>query len=294
MKVKSLPLSLLHAASHVEFMQAALQLINTTPELRIEPLKEVLTKWSSEVDIENNLVRRQRASALTPKIAEADKLRDNAMYEFFFTVEAGLKSADNTLRESAQLIEFAIRPYRKDAYDQLTDQTQDVDGMLAALTTDANIEAADNLNLGPVISRLRTANLKFKDLYAQRIAESESRSAISSVKTPQQRRLVNSLYHQATDLLQAGSLILPAADREAVEKVISSLNALIDQYKLVISNQSKTRSNDDRIDSEVDRLKKQAAQAEIKKQRLAEKAEREAQKAAEKLRAAQEKEKKRK
>lgn len=294
MKVKSLGLARLHAASHVEFMQSAYQLTYTDPPLAIPALGELLPQWLAEITVENDLIRRQRASAYTPVVKEADKERDSVMYELFYSVEAGLKSTDAAKKQAAQSLEIIIRPYRKDAYDQMTDQTQDIDGMVAALGADSAAGLVDALTLGPILQRLRQANNRFKTAYASRVAETETRAAVSSVKTPEQRRIVDAQYRQATDLLEAGSLMLATADRTPVEKAISALNALIDQYKLVIANQAKTRSNDDKIDTRVDKLRLQAAEADVKKQRLEEKAARAAEKAAEKLRLAEEAAKKRK
>ncbi|MDL2255312.1 DUF6261 family protein [Parabacteroides sp. OttesenSCG-928-K15] len=294
MKVKSIGLTSLHAASHVEFMQSAYKLLNITPALAIPALVELLPLWLADINIENTLIRRQRGSALTPQVQAADKKRDDIMYELFYSIEAGLKSTDAAKKQASESLEIIIRPYRKDAYDQLTDQTQDLDGMLAALGADDAFDASEVLVLGGVIQRLRQANNAFKTVYAERIAESETRAAMNEVKTPDQRRIVDNHYHTATDLLEAGSLMLTAADRTAVEGVIGSLNALVEQYKLVIANQAKTRTaGDDKIDREVDKLRMQAANAEIKQKRLEEKAARAAEKAAEKLRQAEEKGKRR-
>lgn len=297
MKVKSISTTRLHAASHVEFNQAAYTLINDAQPLAIPALTELLPLWKAAADVEDKLVRRQRGSALTAQVEEADKLRDNAMYELFLSIDAGLKSSVTEKKAAADMLAYVVKPYRKDAYDQLTDQTQDIDGMLYALgRTEELIDAQDALNVGAVVQGLKKANNKFKDIYAQRVAESEAQAAISEVGTPEQRKIVDNYYRQVTDLLEAASLMLATAERTAVEAVITSLNALVEQYKLVLANQAKTRTggDDEKIDREVDRLRLQAAEAEIKQKRLEEKAARAAEKAAEKLRKAEEKERKRK
>jgi len=295
MKVKTLSITKLHTASHVDFHQSAHQTINTTPALPIPALAPILTAWEADTDVENTLTRRARGSAITAAITAADKKRDDLMAEFFTAIKASLKSPIAARKAAAVAIDAVSRPYRNDATTSLTDQTQNLDGLLADVGADALAEHIETLALGAVIQNLRTANTDFKNLYAQRITETETRAPVSAVSTKEQRLKNDAHYRAAVDLLNAGALMLTGADRTAVEKVITSLNALVDQYKLVLASQTKTRGqSDDKIDSEVDKLRLRAAEAEIRKKRLEEKAARAAEKAAEALRKAEEKEAKRK
>ena len=245
-KIGTLHLTSLHVSSHVEFHKSCYGAMSAR-QWGNAKWEALLVSYASGIDTLDNVVRRQRASIYTSDVDNADALRDGTMGQFFLLVDAGAKSSLAAEKAAATKVQTIIKPYRRDVYDQLTDQTEQVRGMITALSTDVARPLIDTLGLSAVLQRLGEQNEAFAEVYRLRATDRQGQPA-AGVDTKVQRKAVDDDYNSLTDIANGASVVLDtgidigigAAD---VDALIDEINAYIAQYKLVIANQGKKKAD---------------------------------------------------
>lgn len=241
-KINSFAVSQLHVASHVDFHKAVIMAM-ITASFSQTAWRELREAYNQAVTVLQEVVRRQQSSALTAKIREADARRDNAMRQLFKIIDAAALSFDENQREAGRVLKQVVKKYRRDVYDQYTDQTEQIYGLIRDLSTQEISEYVNAAKAGPIIQPLRTANNEFVELYEQRAVEQEQRPG-HGIDTVAQRRVVDGYYRQMCELVNGLSAV-SAVDAETgfdptrLATLIETVNALVAQYKRVIAHQGK-------------------------------------------------------
>lgn len=242
----------LHLASNLDFHTSVYDATMVTLFTQAE-WKSLREEYQKQIEVLRAVVRRQAASILTPQIREADRVRDNTMNQLFLAFRSAAKSNDPEIQQIGKDLLTLVKPYRKDPHDQLTDQSQQINGMLNQILIGQPAEWLATINAKTVAQRLGSENNRFLTLYRERALEQEQRPA-NGIDSREQRRVTDTLYHAIVQL--ANSLSVAAAsgvdtgyDPVKLDLFIETVNGLIVQYKHVIANQGKTRTPD--IDHEI-------------------------------------------
>jgi len=253
-KINTLQITQLRTAGHLGYHKAA------RVEFAVQGLTtntgytDMVAQYTAAITLEDEVVRRQQAMLLTQDVNEADARRDNTLRQLVTMVDSARYSTLPEEKRAADKLEVVIRPYRKDYKDNMAEETEDLRGLLAALSTDEMVAYADTLNLGPVIQRLRKENNDFDTLYRQRSADRVTTRG-TGISTTDQRKVVDGIYRSLVELIN--SIAATAAlgietgfDPAKLSTLILNINGLVEQYKLVLANQNKSSKDEKPADEE--------------------------------------------
>ena len=245
--IERIAISQLHTSSHIVFHKSCYRAMKDS-RWSNAAWEALLEYYYFEIDILDDVAHRQRASIYTSDVHDADALRDGTMRQFFLLVDAGAKSSIAEEKAAATKVQTIIKPYRRDAYDQLTDQTEQVRRMIVALNSDIAAPLVETLGLGAVIERLGQQNEAFAEVYRTRAVNRQAQPAYG-VNTKAQRKVVDSVYNKVIAIVNSASIILSVGiavgtPADNINTLIDSINAHIAQYKLVLANQGKKKKVD--------------------------------------------------
>jgi len=230
--IETLQLSRLLVASHYEYHRSSLVLMTAaTPEALM--IVDLLPRYKAELETLFQLVNRAQGSVVSQQISDTDKERDGLLGELFTVIDFAAGSQLTTRRDAGVQLKRVIAPYRGIAQNEYTKETGQIRGLLRDLGADDLAPAIDTLTLGAIIQQLRQANNRMASYMETRSTEMGTRAATLNVNTDQQRHIVDEVYREIVQKVNAVALLQPTA---AVEGYIDQQNGLVMQYKHVIAN----------------------------------------------------------
>lgn len=246
--IKTFSMARLHVAGHLAFHRDS-QYVFSNGMFDNTVWRELMTLYAAELNVYDAIVRRQRASTLTQDIARADKTRDEAMRHLFMLIDAAARSGAPAERTAGEKLRVVISDYRKDLYDHMAEQTEQVFGLIRDLQKEEPYQWIGAINAASAVGRLRTANMDFQELYRERIEQRETQEA-NGISTTAQRRIVDATYRRITAVLNnvAGTEMIGVDTGFAPDKVadlIVSVNGVVEQYRLNLANQARRRKQSD-------------------------------------------------
>ena len=241
-KISTIAVSQFHLASHVAF-HASVNRAMEEGGFSNAKWDGLLSQYSDSIAVLSDIVRRQQGSVYTEDVQAADARRDSTMRQIFLTVDAAAKSTVSDEKEAGKKLQFILKPYRKDTRDQMSDQTEDVRGMVQVLRGETASPLVGLLMIQAFIDRLEQQNEQFDTLYRERAVDRGAQPC-AGVDTVAQRKMTDTLYTNLTEMLNSLSVAAEAGietgfDTDTLNTLIDTVNAYIAQYKLVLANQAK-------------------------------------------------------
>lgn len=232
-KINSFGISNLLVASHYEFHRTTDSSITAaTPAALL--VDDLAPQYKAEVKTLFALVNRATGSALSKQIAELDKERDGLLSELFSIVDAAAASRLETRNKPGAELKRIIAPYRGIAANEYTKETGQIRGLIRDLSPDPVFDLCETLAITPLVDNLTLANNKLAELMDDRSNEAGTRAAVNHVNTDEQRKLVDTIYRQIVEKVNAVAILQPTP---AVETFIDKQNGTIIQYKNVLAHQ---------------------------------------------------------
>ena len=205
-------------------------------EQGFEPLSltAIGMKLTESVDALKLAVNRQSAFDETSAVARADNDRDacfKALYHAWNYLD-GL-SQTHPLAAHVNTLRSEMTAYKSVWSHEMRKETAELQGLQAALATDANRAALAALGLDKIAAALFEANDAARAAMEARSDErSERAEEKASGTTPELRKAVATLLVQAARRVNAVNEVAPT---EATAAAISKVAALVEEYKLVAS-----------------------------------------------------------
>ena len=197
-------------------------------------LTEIGMKLTESVDDLKLAVNRQSAFDETSAVARADNDRDalfKALYHAWNFLD-GL-SPTHTFAAHVETLRSEMSAYKSVWKHEMRKETTELQGLQAALATDANRAALAALGLDKIAAALFAANDAARAAMEARSDErSERAEEKASGTTPELRKAVATLLVQAARRVNAVNEVAPT---EATAAAISKVAALVEEYKLVAS-----------------------------------------------------------
>jgi hypothetical protein len=166
-----------------------------------------------------------RASALTPQIADADKLRDTRFTEIKRIVKANEKSSVPAMAAAATKLMALLRPIWDISSESLMSQTVQLTIFIDRVGADPAASAAINtLGLATMLADLTQANTDLKALYNERLDE---RSVLAGHSATNESAALVSAYD---DFCVAVEITLTALPTDALQTVFNEMNDLRRNY----------------------------------------------------------------
>ena len=207
-------------------------------------LTEIGMKLTESVDDLKLAVNRQSAFDETSAVARADNDRDalfKALYHAWNFLD-GL-SPTHSFAAHVETLRSEMSAYKSVWSHEMRKETTELQGLQAALSTEANNAALAALGLDRIAAALFEANDAARAAMESRSDERSSRAEEkASGTTPELRKAVASLLVQAARRVNAVYEINP--ENAAAAAAITKVAALVEEYKLVAS-QSKGKKKEE-------------------------------------------------
>ena len=228
-QIKSFGMARMSIGSCADFHHQVMKHITTaTPAaLHIEDKTEAYEAAIATLD---SIVNRQRAFVSTKVLADADRVRDNAVSIIIGTARLYRKSPVAEQSAAAELLYPQFSAYKDITRHEYSKQTAEVRGLLAVLAVEENKAAAATLGLTEVVAALQTANATFEESTTARTAEISGRIAQSDLSSGDALDAVNDLYKGIVQVVNAYAVVQPT---DAVNTFIDSVNGVVEYYSRI-------------------------------------------------------------
>ncbi len=231
MRIYSLELGRLRKNEHFQLMTDVATLLLTIPTDVAAKFKVQLDAFATAVADEKMALKKIMKSVLTAQIAEADAARDVVFRGLVDNVQSSRHHFNNEVRVVAERVANTIT-----AYDNVA-KMGDVEGTSALYNllkdlTDRHAEDVIALGLTTWIDELNKLNKAVEALRISRAVEAAERQTEA---TKDVRRRADEAYRTITLCLETFSIIETADNVAALEKLIASLNAIIENYSNTVA-----------------------------------------------------------
>jgi hypothetical protein len=222
-----------HFQFHTEFKDLLGKLPLATEVLQILPL---WAKYMELYNIEDEGLKKIRKSALTDKIQEADRARDNAFTGMVEQNKSLLRHFEVAKREAAERLQIVFNTYGNVAIKSLNEETSAIYNLLQDLRSPKYLPDTTAAGLVDWATELETRNTAFDTLIKQRDTETSEKS---DVNLKEARANLDSAYDEIADIMEA-HILLGTDSKAVLEGVIAAFNPTIERYiKLLNARRSK-------------------------------------------------------
>lgn len=240
--ITAIDLTKLRNSEYLQLMIDVLKLVFQNNPTALKVLDEYNALQANTTGIEA-IFKTEQSSPLTPIIEAGDIRRDDAIMGIFTSIVANTYHFDPAVRDAANVLAKYIGIYgsaNEVTKLNLQSETATVNSIVTDMETRADLVAAvTTLGLAPWVAELKTANKLLGDKYIERTTE----LAGASTDNIKQKRLdCNTAYYSLRDMLQSYNIITKGA--APYLKTISEINALIDQYNIIITKRATDPATD--------------------------------------------------
>jgi len=213
---------------HTEFKELVEKL---TPEaLKIKPLFDAYLPLYEKVDL---ALKKINKSAITEKIQNADRARDNIWKGLTETNTTALRHFDEEVREAAKRLKIVFDTYGNIAKKSLNEQTSATYNILQDLESSKYASDVAKVGLVQWVAELKARNLAFAELMRDRADEGSIKIDIVLRKA---RTQLDDAYYAIVERVNALAIVEGAAD---YEPFIRKLNISIAKYNLLATQASR-------------------------------------------------------
>ncbi len=228
--IKGFELKKLSIAEHFEFhLQTRGFIESATPECISS--QEQFEAYQQLIDEEVGIIKRKKASYLTPQIVEKDRERDQLISYIFTTIRNGKNAPIESLQESYKALIPIVSAYKGLSYKSKNEETALIETLLRNLQAEKVARHIDNLGISETLATLSRVNDEYMMLCCERTSQTPKR-----VDTNELRSKVDLLYNT---IVQRANATLVLASNESAIKLKNNLNNLIDQTKAAYNRRDK-------------------------------------------------------
>ena len=228
-QIESLALSRLLDAPFTGYHMSVFSIIQIfdMSELRIQQLIPVYEQEIQTLDLAMGKSYRKENTQL---ITKTDALRDRLTNRFFNEAKFLKNSPVESEKEDGTILWNAISQYEGITRYEMNKETVLLKAMFRDLDKTEVLEVVVRYNLQDMVNQIKQYNSEVEALLADRVAK---QSEITKVETLEQRKVVTNVYNDIVKTVNAVAILEPTA---AVIDFIQRVNALIEEYRLVIAH----------------------------------------------------------
>jgi len=227
---------LTHGSFHQMSSELYSQVLVTTPApLKLEALAP---QYADAIGRMGKLIRRQTGYAETADVSLADANRDALWNSLYYCLHY-LRALDpsHALYPHVKQLLPVFSPYTSIYKHELTKETSEIDGFMAAMSQKENADAAKALGITPLLGALTAENDKLKTSTTTRTSGAATRAAgLGEESTDQVRAEIVRIYRQMVARVNA---VAELEGTDEVSKFIQEANGIAAHYETVMRNQGK-------------------------------------------------------
>ena len=229
--INSIKLPFLRNGEYVQFIADVLEIVkhNGPQELNVQKQYNKLLVISQEIE---ELFKIPTGSIISPELQELDDRRDDAINGITALINGYSYNTDPVIKSYAKLLENHLSVFGVGiATDNYISETATIRNIISDWDKQPELTAAINaLGLNAWRMEMEQANNLFNERYVLR---AEKKGAASNDSLSSRRVETNDAYYALRDFLDANFILNEGAD--PFGKAVSSLNALIDDYNILLS-----------------------------------------------------------
>jgi len=223
----------LRNAEYLQYMKDFAGLINLNNPATLQ-IDAKLTAFSAKTNELEALFKKALASEITKEILDLDEKRDNAINGIYYFLLAYTYHYEADKKQKAQLLLENMALYGSGiARLNYQAETATLNNLLRDWETKPDlVDAVISFNLSPWITELKNANTQFNEKYISRTQEYGDANP-ETIKS--KREETNLAYYALRDRIDALHLLVETPP-SPYTTVINQLNALTDQYNVLLVN----------------------------------------------------------
>ncbi len=229
MKIEKIRLSTLRNSAHFQYHSEFKKLVDreSAMVLKVDKL------FADYLALYNNLndgLKQINKSAITEKIAEADKARDEIWYGILNNNRVSLTHFDQKICDAAKRLKILFDTYggRKLASKPINEETSDIYNVLQELEG-KYAEDVKAIGLEPWIAKLKLRNNAIDKLMAERYNETATKN---TVVVKDARAELDKVHDAIIERIHALSVVRDLIERPADYEVFTkTLNAIVDKFE---------------------------------------------------------------
>lgn len=234
MTINAIDLKSLRNSESIQFTTDFLDLVHLNDEtvLKCKPQYDALKALNTEIE---GMFKTDQGSNVTPVIEALDAKRDNAVMGIFKNIDSLTHHFTDAKANAANALFDAFKIYgtaTEIKYSSLPAETTTIKSMVTDVSTKPNlVAAATELGLTNWFTHLQTINEELAQKYIERTQELGG----ANPNTIKDKRLEGiQLFYNLRDMILAQATVSSFA--APYPKIINEVNALINQYNLIITN----------------------------------------------------------
>jgi len=246
MTINSIDLSKLRNAEFIQLHKDLLNLVHLNDEtvLKCKPQYDAMVGIVAVIEA---IFKTDQGSNTTPIIEALDLRRDTALAGISKNIDSYLNHFIAAKVNAANVLVDYLKIYgtaTSIAASSLPAETATINSLLGDVTTKANlIEAITELGLASWFTELKTAN----DLLAAKYIERTQELGGANPNTIKDKRNeANEVYYKLRNMILAQATV--AEDAEPYPKTVNEMNALIDQYNVILTNRGADATKAKKVD----------------------------------------------
>ncbi|MDR3025259.1 DUF6261 family protein [Chryseobacterium sp.] len=231
--MNAIDLSKLRNAEYLQYMKdfTGIITLNNPSSLNIDSKLSAFTSKTTELEV---LYKKAIASDKTQELLLLDEKRDNAVNGIYYFLLSQTYHYDIAKPQKARLLLNNIALYGSGiARLNYQAETATINNFLRDWENKPELtDAIDYFNLSDWMNELKTANTNFNNVYLSRTQEYGDASP-ETIRT--KREEINTAYYALRDRIDALHLLTESSP-SPYSTVINHLNALTDQYNILLAN----------------------------------------------------------
>lgn len=216
--------------SHYEFHRTTLANIDKTGAEALS-IADLVGEYRTQIDVLFNVINRHYGSALSEEIREADQTRDGLLGEIFTIIDAATTSRLPGRSAHGDLLKVYVAPNRHIARYERTRESGSIHALLRDVSSPQAQEAIAALALTAHFDALAEANNRLGELTDERSTQTEIQAVALPTKTRPQRRLVDSIYRNIANKVNAAALVQPT---DEITQFITNQNGTVMEFKRIL------------------------------------------------------------
>ena len=219
----------------IQFITNILIIVQRHDAARLK-IEEVVSTLSQHHEMLKAAYKKDTLSKVTPQLAQLDAVRDQAIVCLRQVCEGYINYPDEKLSAAGKKIVKCIDKYGTRLYKlNYGAETAALKNLVYDLQTDAGcIQALKALHMEALVQQMHTTNLKFEDLFIERL---EEYSEYKGKTTRELTQLTMEAYRTLVQYIEANALLAPS---QKYTSLIKHLNENINHYNLVVEKRKRT------------------------------------------------------
>lgn len=238
-KINTIDTHSLTNGAHYNFMEAIYTNLSSIV-LYGEKLQTEIPVFKTKLDNENAVLVLTRKSNKTDEIANADKVRDNALVGYKYAVKGFTYLGSGAQYEAAKVLSQHLTDYQIDTKMSLSRQTGLMTNFIEDLESTYS-EQVESLGLTPFVTMMKEGNEKVKSGLLERDNEraGQTKAAMLSARAD-----TDEAYQSIVDKINA-LYIVDTINTTEYAKTIDEINAQIEHYKEQELSKKSTKEEDE-------------------------------------------------